>query len=169
MTVNQDRDKRQAAPSTGFQDITAEIGDVTISLEGEVPRGEPVDRDFFQDFGGGTVIVDENAPTPTPEIPSELRVLTGCSPKARPMWLEGLLSSGLGALVLVPIILNIGLRGYQPWLSLVVVVLALGAAVWSLFGLQVEKEDAGRRLCWIGAAVGLLVAVVAFLVRAPVR
>lgn len=167
--MNQDRDKRQATPSTGFQDITAEIGDVTIPLEADMPRGEPVDKDFFQDFGGGTVIVDANAPATTPETPSELRVLTGSSPTARPMWLEGLFSSGLGALVLVPIILNIGLRGYQPWISLMVMVLALGAGVWSLFGLQVEKEETGRRLCWIGAAVGLLVAVVAFLVRAPVR
>jgi len=165
--VTQNRDKGQAPPSTGFQDITAEIGDVTIPLEGDMPQGERVDKDFFQDFAGGTVIVDENAPSQTPEIPSELRVLTGSSPKARPMWLEGLFSSGLGALVLVPIVLNIGLRGYQPWISLVVMVLALGAAAWSLFGLQAEKEDAGRRLCWIGAAVGLLVAVVAFLVRAP--
>ena len=166
--MNQDKDRRQASPSTGFQDITAEIGDVTIPLEGDVRRSESVDKAFFQDFGGGTVIVDENAPVPTPEIPSELRVLTGSSPKARPMWLEGLFCNGLAALVLVPIILNIGLRGYQPWISLVVMVLALGAAVWSLFGLQVEKEDTGRRLCWISAAVGLLVAVVAFLVRAPV-
>ena len=99
-TVTQNRDKGQAPPSTGFQDITAEIGDVTIPLEGDMPQGERVDKDFFQDFAGGTVIVDENAPSQTPEIPSELRVLTGSSPKARPMWLEGLFSSGLGALVL---------------------------------------------------------------------
>lgn len=169
MHVNPDTGKRQAPESTGFQDITAEIGDVALPLSGEAPSAEASDADFFRDLGGGTVVVDEQAPRSFPEVPSELRVLTGSSPKTRPMWLDGFVTSGIGVLFLLPILLNTGMRGYQPWISLMIVVLALGAAVWSLFGLQVEKEPTGRRMCFISAAVGLLIAVVAFLVRAPIR
>lgn len=164
-----DEDKKRAVAggSLSFQDITAEIGDVQLPLRED--RTEADRLDATADLPGGTVIVNEKVSLPTFEETLSTRVLTGSSPKPRPMWLDGVVSVGLGFLFLIPIVLNMGLRRYQPWISFMIMLLALGGGAWSLFGLQVEKEPVGRKWCLGVAVAGLVVAFIAFLMRAPLR
>lgn len=162
-----DTRKNNLSESLSFQDITAEIGDVRLPLQDT--GGEADALDVADTFPGGTVVVDETISRPLPEETISTRVLTGSSPKPRPMWLDGLVSGGLGLLFLMPILLNTGWRRYQPWISFMIMLLAIGGAVWSLFGLQVEKEPTGRKWCLIAASFGIMVAFIAFLMRAPVR
>lgn len=168
--MNDDDKKRaEAGGSPSFQDITAEIGDVQLPLREDRTEAEADQRAATADLPGGTVIVNEKVSLPTLEETLSTRVLTGSSPKPRPMWLDSVVSIGLGFLFLIPIVLNMGLRRYQPWISFMIMLLALGGAVWSLFGLQVEKEPVGRKWCFGVAVAGLLVALIAFLMRAPIR
>jgi len=81
------------------------------------------------------------------------------------MWVDGIMCNLLAAIFILPVLLNIGLRGYQPWISYSVMFLALGASVWSLFGLQVEDGPSGRKMCLISAGLGLALALIAFGVR----
>ena len=165
MTEFTDQDK-QRSESLSFQDITAEIGDIQLPVETLSPAGGNASQTPIE-IEGGTVILDETTPV-AKEEPSHTRVLTGSSPTPRPMWLEGLLSSVLGALFIIPIALKIALVDYQPWISYMVILLTVGASIWSLFGLQVETSDVGKKMCFISAALGVFVALIAFIVRAPV-
>ena len=168
MNDNNKDNKKQHAESLSFQDLTAELGDVRIPLEEEAPEAAEAIPEP-PDFPGGTMVVDEVVVGSLPEEPPEMRVLTGSSPVPRPMWLEGLASTALAAAFIAPIILRIGLRGFQPWISFTAMFLALGSALWSLLGLKAEKTESGKKMCYVSAGIGLLVAIIAFLVRAPVR
>lgn len=168
MNTNEQNSK-QPEESLSFQDITAELGDIKISpVQDGTPGSEPALPEASYP-PGGTMIVDDTSVPPSPEEAMSTAALTGSSPKPRPMWVDGLVCDVLAALFILPIVLNIGLRGYQPWISYSAMFLALGAAVWSLFGLQVETEPTGRKMCFISAGAGVIIAIVAFLVRAPLH
>jgi hypothetical protein len=155
--------------SSSFQDITNEMGDIRVPVrEGDV-TGDAWETHPGSELLNGTVLVGGGESHSVREADSGMRVLTGGSPKARPMWVDGLGSSVLAAVFVLAVILSTGLKQCQPWISLVVMVLALGSALWSLFGLKVEKDPLGRRMCLFSAALGVLVAILAFIVRAPVR
>ncbi|HDP35697.1 MAG TPA: hypothetical protein ENN29_11385 [Candidatus Hydrogenedentes bacterium] len=153
-----------------FEAITAEIGDVTIPVEAD-EQNEPDDAlppDFFPDTGG--TVPDDAAPAAKTAEESDMdrinrRVLTGCSPETRHMYVEGVFCGVLAALFMAPIILRTGFVQYQPWFSYFSFLLASGATIWSLSGLQVETKVEGRRMCVVSAVFCAAVAVVALWFR----
>ncbi len=158
----------QRAESISFEDITAEMGDIRLPLTdgGDAPGTTSPEADYFDPTA--TVIIDDaEVPQKKQEENPHLRVLTGSSPKPRPMWMDGLLSNLLAAGFMAPIVLRTNFIYYQPWISFMAMFLALGGGVWSLLGLRREDTVLGRRLCWVGAGVGLLVIALAFIFRAP--
>jgi len=159
------KDETMSKESLSFQDITAELGEIQIppSATGQADNGgaPPVEPADF----GGTIIVEDTRPGPATNEGITTSALTGSSPKPRPMWVDGIMCNLLAAIFILPVLLNIGLRGYQPWISYSVMFLALGASVWSLFGLQVEDGPSGRKMCLISAGLGLALALIAFGVR----
>ncbi len=162
-------DNNKAPESLSFQDITAEVGDIRLPVAERSSTEQRQDVREAEIITGGTIIVDEGSISHSSEERISSEALTGSSPKPRPMWMDGLACSMLAALFITPIVLNIGLRSYQPWVSFIAMFLAFGAVLWSLFGLQVEKQPAGRKMCLISAALNLFVTVIAFIVRAPLQ
>ncbi len=165
------QDDKSTNETLSFEAITAEIGDVSIPVKDESDKEATAQPDTFGDIGG-TVMVDETAPARTPvshDMQDRLnsRVLTGGSPQSRPVWVEGLACGILAGLVMAPVVLRIALVQYQPWISYMAILLSGGAALWSLYGLQVEETTEGRRMCVVSAAICIAVMVVAFLVRHP--
>ncbi|HOC67656.1 MAG: hypothetical protein BWX80_01259 [Candidatus Hydrogenedentes bacterium ADurb.Bin101] len=159
------KDETTSKESLSFQDITAELGDIRIP---------PPDAGQLEDAGvlpaesadfGGTIIVEDTRPGTATSEGITTSALTGSSPKPRPMWVDGIMCNLLAAIFILPVLLNIGLRGYQPWISYSVMFLASGASVWSLFGLQVEDGPSGRKMCLVSAGLGLALVLIAFVVR----
>lgn len=150
-----------------FEAITAEIGDVNIPVQEDIPLAEEevLPEDFFP--GGGTVMGDD-IPAAKDVDEDELdrinsRILTGASPETRHMYVEGIFCGVLASLFMLPIVLRTGFVNYQPWFSYFSMLLAGGAVIWSLSGLNVETKVEGKRLC-IGSAVFCAVVVlIAFL------
>ena len=169
MTENE-RTEKKNDEVLSFEAITAEIGDVTIPVVDDMnARAEDAaPSDFFPGMGG-TVMGDEVAPAKTLDENEKdrinKRVLTGCSPEARHMYVEGFICGGLAALFMAPIVLRLAFMQYQPWFSYMSMLLAGGATLWSLSGLQVETEIEGRRLCIASAVFCAAVAVIAFWFR----
>ena len=153
-----------------FEAITAEIGDITIPVPDEdaVAADDTLPADFFPDMGG--TVMGDDAPAPKTLEEDQIdrinsRVLAGCSPQTRHMYVEGIFCGVLALLFMVPIVLRTGFVQYQPWFSYFSMILAGGAVVWSLSGLQVETKVEGKRMC-IGSAVFCAVVVlIAFLFR----
>ena len=150
-----------------FEAITAEIGDVTIPVVEEEPltEEEVLPADFFP--GGGTVMGDA-APVEKDMEQEEIdrinsRVLTGASPETRHMYVEGIFCGVLASLFMLPIILRTGFVQYQPWFSYFTMLLAGGAVIWSLSGLNVETKIEGKRMCIGSAVFCAVVVIVAFL------
>ena len=150
-----------------FEAITEEIGDINIPVEGEASTAteEALPADFFPE--GGTVMGDD-APVQKDVDEDEIdrinsRVLAGCSPKTRHMYVEGIFCGILASLFMLPIVLRTGFVAYQPWFSYFSMVLAGGAVIWSLSGLQVETKVEGKRLCIASAVFCAAVVLIAFL------
>ena len=163
--MNHDNDiPKEQQEGLSFQDMIEEMGDIPFNVDAEeialAPLPEP-----GRDLPGGTVVVDENPSWANPEETISTRILTGCSPQPRPMWVDGLGSSALGLFFLIPILMRSGLRSYQPWISYMIMLLALGGMAWSLLGLQVETSRKGKKWCWSVALMGMVVALVAFFTR----
>lgn len=169
MTENKQVDK-DTNEVLSFEAITAEIGDITIPVkEDEAAQvDDALPTDFFPDMGG--TVMGDDAPMPKTPEDSEIdrinsRVLTGCSPKTRHMYVEGIFCGVLAALFMVPIVLRTGFVQYQPWFSYFSIILAVGAAIWSLSGLNVETKVEGKRMCLASAGFCVAVAIIAFLFR----
>lgn len=165
MKDDRQTEKRQQSESLSFQSITAEIGDISIPVSEERAAETPVDP-IHLDGMSGTVIVEE-LEAPPPEEDINLRVLTGSSPKPRPMWAEGMFSAILAGLFIAPVVLRMGLLHYQPWISYMVILLALGASLWSLLGLRQATTVIDKRMCYITAVINLIILLTAFLMRRP--
>lgn len=165
MTQKNQPDAQHPQPLS-FEAITAEIGDVAIPVS-EEPSRPTQDTSDSPDFYGTVIVDDSETPAAVPEEDLNMRVLTGSSPKPRPMWVDGLFSAVLAGLFITPVMLRIGLAQYQPWISYMAMLLALGAGLWSLLGLRQEDTSVGKRMCYVGALLSLIVLVAAFLVRAP--
>ncbi len=173
---NEKRNKEQNEEVLSFEAITAEIGDVSLPVRDdedtkEEAREESAPPDSFEDIGG-TVMADAAIPA-QPDLDKDeqdrinSRILTGCSPQTRHMYVEGFFCGALATVFMAPIVLRIGLMQYQPWFSYMAMLLAGGAAIWSISGLTVEEKKEGRQLCVVSAVYCFAVAVVAFLVRTP--
>jgi len=150
-----------------FEAITAEIGDVSIPVQEDepVPEAEALPADFFPE--GGTVMGDDASIGKDMEEDEtdriNRRILTGCSPETRHMYVEGIFCGVLASLFMLPVVLRTGFEDYQPWFSYFSMLLAGGAVLWSLSGLQVESKVEGKRLCIGSAVFCAVVVIVAFL------
>lgn len=151
--------------SLSFEAITSELGEIEFPSKLDLPSSE--EENALSDFGGTIIVDDEHLPPVLPANNPNLRVLTGCSPTPRPLWIDGILSASLAAFFILPIVFRLGLRQYQPWVSYMAILLAFGAGVWSLYGLRMEPTKRGRQLCCLSAAINFAVVLIAFLVRAP--
>ena len=164
--------KKEPNEVLSFEAIIAEIGDVSIPVKDEeyIAADDALPEDFFPDMGG-TVMGDGVPIQKTPEDEEidrlNSRVLTGCSPTTRPMYVEGIFCGVLAALFMAPIVLRTGFVQYQPWFSYFSIILAGGATIWSLSGLQVETKVEGKRMCIVSAVFCMAVVVIAFLFRMP--
>ncbi len=175
MSEDKQNDKQQEE-SLSFEALTAELGDVSIPVKDDEKKektsgDKPASDAAYEDIGG-TVMAGDEFPERTPmdeDLQDRInnRILTGASPKARPVWVEGMFCGVLSAVIIAPAALRIALTAFQPWLSLMVMLLAGGGALWSLYGLRVEESQESRRMCVVSAVVCAVVALVAFLVRVP--
>ena len=136
-----DTGHEQPGKSLSFQDITAELGDIRMPPPETEAAGKVAEPAETPSYSGGTIIVEDTGKSPFPKEAIATSVLTGSSPKPRPMWIDGFVCDALAAVFIMPVIVSAGLRGYQPWISYCVMFLARGFS-WSLFGMQVEN---GRR------------------------
>ncbi len=166
MTQQQPQKEPKNAPLS-FEAITAEIGDVVIPLQEDRQPSAPQETAPWPESYGTVIVDDSDMPVAAPEEDNNLRVLTGSSPQPRPMWVDGLLSAILAGLFIVPIVLRTGWTQYQPWISYMSMLLALGAGLWSLLGLRQAKTMEGKRMCYIAAGVSIVIVLAAFLLRAP--
>ena len=155
-----------------FEAITAEIGDVTIPIseDGEAVVDDSLPSDFFPDMGG--TVMGDAMPAPKTLEEEQIdrinkRILTGASPETRHMYVEGIFCGVLASLFMLPIVLHTGFVQYQPWFSYFSMLLAGGAVIWSLSGLQVETKVEGKRMCISSAIFCAIVVVVAYLFRMP--
>lgn len=96
------------------------------------------------------------------------RVLAGGAVERRPMHVSSIMLGVLSLGMLWFLVLNPSLRSMQPIPSYAVMVMGLGTAAWGGSG-AMRGEDSGlqRALCGIGAALGVLALVVAFVQRNP--
>lgn len=170
MADEKHKGKKKRHKSLSFEAITEEIGDVVIPVSEKHDGAASEDPTHEQEMSGTVIIEDDYfSEVAPPDEDVNLRVLTGSSPKPRPMWVDSLFSGILAALIIMPVVLRIGsLQYYQPWISYMTMLLALGAGLWALLGLRQEDTTAGKRMCYAGAILNLVVLLTAFLVRMPV-
>lgn len=166
MTAKQPSHPQESA-SLSFEEITAEIGDISMPVGGTLPAEALAQEADGGNFPGGTVVVDDAAEVELRLNNLNTRVLTGGSPQPRPMWAEGLFCDVFAAALLLPVLLRAGLLHYQPWISYVAILLGLGGAIWSFLGVRVSESIPGRRMSWIAGLLGLILALLAFLFRVP--
>jgi len=152
-----------------FQSLREELG--SLPREATPAMEDPRDSRY-----AGADGLDE---VPDPEIERKLaamlgedehaaRVLTGGAPKSRPMWVGGTILSVFALFLCWFFLSTGGYRSSQPFVSYTIMVVALGAMVWSYSGMRNEKEsEQQRKLNWIGMILGLIAAIVAFLQRSP--
>ncbi len=165
--TQQDQQKETTDAPLSFEAITAEIGDVVIPLQEDHQPSKPLETAPWPESQGTVIVNDADLPIAAPEENNNLRVLTGSSPQPRPMWAEGLFSAILAGLFIMPVLLRTGWTQYQPWISYMSMLLALGAGLWALLGLRQTTTIMDKRMCYIVAGVSLVILLAAFLLRAP--
>jgi len=170
--TEQKHTNKQEDEALSFEAITAEIGDVSIPIpkDGEAVTDDVLPADFFPDMGG--TVMGDAMPAPKTLEENQIdrinsRILAGASPETRHMYVEGIFCGVLAALFMAPIVLRTGFVQYQPWFSYFSMLLAGGAVIWSLSGLQVETKVEGKRMCIASAIFCAVVVVIAFLFRMP--
>ncbi len=145
---------------TGFQDLAAD-------MQFAPPRDLHDPRD---DRNAGQHGLDD---VPDPEVERKLRqmlgedetavrVLTGASPKSRPMWISGTFLGVLTWGVCYFIALNSAYNSVEPYISYIVAVLALGTGAWGVSGLRNENDtESERKLSWIPLVLAISAGAIA--------
>ena len=144
---------------------------------GETPATETPPPTSAQPSAPAAAPAEEAAP-PKPADPSKpwadmldpnsTRVLTGSTKRATPMWVSSLFVGGMALIFSIPLALNDGFKPFQPMLSYSIMLLAVGAALWALYGMLSGSESGrGRKLCGIGLALSVLAILIAFATRNP--
>ncbi len=175
--------KPQVKESLSFEDLTKEIGEVTIKVPGggeevtekEVAKDEvkilsPIDA-------GANEVVDPFAERaePKPRIkvpaepkqeqgykhlrrkpsddPNEFRILTASAPKPTPMWVSGLISGILAFFLCIPLVKNFAFPMFPKLFAYSVLILAGGTIVWNGYGLFFDDNTKANRLMCIPGLV----------------
>ena len=145
---------------TGFQDLAGD-------MEFAAPRAADDPRD---DRNAGQHGLDD---VPDPEVERKLaqmlgeddtavRVLTGGSPKGRPVWISGMFLGLLSWGMCYFLSLNSGYNSVEPYVSYMVGLIGLGALAWSISGLRNEDDsETERKLNWIPLILGVSAAAIA--------
>ena len=144
--------------SLSFESLRAELGDHPFSVPSEEEHRTPAESEetpLFQEQGRA------ERTSPKPEI--RMEALTGSSPKHRPVWAEALFCIFFSCLLLLTLIMKSGFVSYQPWISRIAILLALGGAGWASLGLRTAESKGGKRFIWGIVAGGLIIAVLAYL------
>lgn len=163
-----------------FQDLMSDLPPATTIPVGgipfqdiaeESPFGAPRELDDPRDdrFAGADGLDD----APDPEVERKLaqmlgedetavRVLTGASPRSRPMWISGMLLGAITWGILYFIALNSSYNSIEPYISYVVVVLGIGTAAWGISGIRNENDtETERKICWVPLLLGVSAIIVA--------
>ncbi|NLN94162.1 MAG: hypothetical protein GX130_12765 [Candidatus Hydrogenedens sp.] len=144
-----------------FESLQAEMGELPVAA----PEGEEEIPLAPEESAAPLKSEVDREPIPLKEISME--ALTGSSPQRRPLWVDALFCILFAGTLLALVFFKSGFASYQPWISHVAILLALGGAGWAFLGLRSAKSLAGKRFTWGIVAVGLIVALLAFAVRMP--
>lgn len=151
--------------SLSFDALTEEFGDTSILLASDAALDGDREAAMEPPYRGTVIIDDEPLAAAPNKEGLPFRVLTGSSPQPVALWLQGAMASGLALLFLLPVLLESGMKSYQPGISYVVIMLGGGGGLWSLYGLKREKTSSGKKRCWAVALCSLVIVLIAYWVR----
>lgn len=145
--------------STSFQDLFDDFGGELVPGQKDVEEVPPV-QDFRPDWAGEAppepVVKEEPQRTLEDDLNSRVLVSSGARP--RPAWINAAVAGVMGCALAWFVSQSTSFRTlFQPWLSLLVALVALGAITFSVAGFrQVNQPLIERRLCAIGFVLGVL-------------
>lgn len=177
--------KQEEKVSLSFEDLSTELGDISIKIPGSsesVASKEPVvNRDFTSAKNNApTQEAAENpfALSAKPEEkaepstggykhlkrkpsddPNEFRILTASSPKATPMWVSGLISALLALILSIPLLKNSQSPFFPSLFSYSVILLAGGSAFWNGYGLFWSGDSSLNRILCIPGIIFSIIAI----------
>lgn len=172
-----------------FQDLIADLPPVAAPPSAEAHHDGPVEGGMGLDLTHGqrpprdldAPRDDRNAnalgldDVPDPDIDRKLaqmlgeetqavRILNASSPKGNPMWISGTVLGVITWGLCYYFVLNHAMASFQPLGNYIVIILATGAALWSISGLRNENEaPPQRRLNTIGLVLALTAGLIAAL------
>lgn len=159
--MNSSDESKQDVSPLSFESLQAELGDLP-------PPVVETDEEMAMPLEEVPALHENEAHVePIPQQQIRMEALTGSSPQRRPLWVDALFCI-LFALALVTLVtFKTGFASFQPWISRFAIMLALGGAGWAYLGLRTASSLAGKRFTWGVVAAGLIVALMAFMVRMP--
>lgn len=166
--VNPSEQNPQESSSLSFESLRSELGDLPIpppSAEGTLPledAGLELDHEEASPF-----VAEESTVEAMPRQEIRMEALTGSSPQRRPLWVDALFCIVFALMLVASILFKSGFVSFEPWISRIATLLALGGAGWAMLGLRSAKSVAGKRFTWGIVVAGLIVAFMAYLVRMP--
>lgn len=140
-----------------FDSLREEMGDVfPARQEVEVPQVSPT--------GEQLSISQQEELREKKEMEAKInaRVLGASAAVVPPMWIKGLVLSGIAFGLLLLLVFNSGFQSFQPMGSYVTMLVGGGAVLWNVNGIMKDDEPRDRALAAVGAVVGLAVVALAF-------
>jgi len=190
--VSEDLPKQKQKPpqeSLSFEALSRELGDTWQSLtpsEDDTEARSATEPASSQPSSTAFDALEEEpaletrksggrrVPRPIPAVPKvsgemadrlNARVLSASAPKARPMWVESLLTGVAACITFFFFRRAPAFAGVREILYYVVLLVCAGAVFWSGYGFTKSETLLGRRLCLAGLALGILAALGAILSR----
>ncbi|MCA1902616.1 MAG: hypothetical protein LDL53_10435 [Candidatus Hydrogenedens sp.] len=181
--------KQEENVSLSFEDLSAELGDVSIKVKDKVEpesTGEkmgakepiiknPLDDEHVENpFNLSAETQEPAGTTPTSgykhlkrkpsDDPNEFRILTASSPKPTPMWVSGLISAILAFILSLPLTKNTGTAFFPPLFSYSIILLAGGSIVWNGYGLLLSEDSTfNKRMCIPGIIFAIIAIIIAII------